>query len=86
MANRRRTAPGNASGPHSALNLRLALAIFGVASMVILTALFVWLRYPGLAVLTAVGAMVAVVNAIVVQRRRAARSRREPGEKHSLFE
>jgi hypothetical protein len=72
--------------PHSALNLRLALAIFGLIFFGgLAAALFgVGLPVPGwISVIIAVG---AVVNIIVVQRRRLQRERREPGQHDSLFE
>jgi uncharacterized membrane protein YqjE len=72
--------------PYSALNLRLALALFGVVSMVGLTVAFIWFDRRGFAIVTAVIAVIAAVNVAVVQRRRVQRRRREHGAKHSLFE
>jgi hypothetical protein len=72
--------------PYSALNLRLALAIFGLVFFAGLTAALFWLHQATLAVFSAAIALIAVVNIIVVQRRRSQRAKREPGAHHSLFE
>ena len=81
-----RGARGTVGHPYSALNLRLALAIFG---LVLCTALAVLLWRADLvvgAVILAVLALTAAVDIVVVQRRRRARRREEPGRGHSLFE
>ncbi len=83
---RRHLARGTVGHPYSALNLRLALAVFGLVSMAALTVVLIWLGYPGFAIATGAIAAVAAVNAVVVQRRRVQRRRREHGVKHSLFE
>jgi Family of unknown function (DUF6343) len=90
MANRWRRQEGTVEHPYSALNLRLVLAGFGAVTMIALTVVLVLLRHRGFALVTAVIAVVAVVNVAVVQRRRLERRRRELGRgesaKHSLFE
>jgi Flp pilus assembly protein TadB len=77
---------GTVGHPYSALNLRLALAIFGLVSCTALAVGLAWAGYPVLAVIAAAIAVTAVVDLIVVQRRRIQRRRREPGTHHSLFE
>jgi hypothetical protein len=71
---------------HSALNLRLALALFGfaVAGGAAVAAFVLGRALPGV-VLAAV-AVVALGNAGWVQHRRRQRSRAEHGKRHSLFE
>jgi hypothetical protein len=81
-----RGARGTVGHPYSALNLRLALAVFG---LVVCTALAVLMWRADLAVgavILAALALVALVDIVVVQRRRRARRREEPGRGHSLFE
>lgn len=77
---------GTVGHPYSALNLRLALALFGLVSC---TALAGLMFNAGLAaggwILTAL-AVVALVDVAVIARRRALRRQRRPGRKHSLFE
>lgn len=77
---------GTVDEPYSPLNLRLILAVFGfVVSTVLSIALFrVGWTVP--AWLLAAWALVAVVDAVVVQLRRRARARTEAGRDHSLFE
>lgn len=72
---------------YSALNLRLALALFGLVTSLIFGVL-VWIAgYPVPAVILFILAAVAAVDLIVIQRRRMARHREEPpGSRHSLFE
>jgi Flp pilus assembly protein TadB len=77
---------GTVGHPYSALNLRLALAVFGLVSCTALAVGLAWAGYPVLAVLAAAIALTAVVDLIVVQRRRIQRHRQEPGAHHSLFE
>jgi len=77
---------GSFDHPHSALNLRLALAAFGFVAC---AALAVWLFWAGLRIAglaAAVVAAVALANAAVVQTRRVRRRRAEPDAHHSLFE
>ncbi|MGB8650598.1 MAG: DUF6343 family protein [Mycobacteriales bacterium] len=73
------TEPGSA---RSALNLRAALAVFG---LVVCTALGIVALVLGNALVAGVlfaGAVVAVVDLVVIGRRRG----REPGEHTTLFE
>ncbi|AVT40468.1 DUF6343 family protein [Plantactinospora sp. BB1] len=82
-----RRAKGTVGHPYSALNLRLALAAFGLVICVVLGVLALRADLLVLAVLLGILAVVAVVDLVVIQRRRAARRREEPpGTKHSLFE
>ncbi|MGR6318465.1 DUF6343 family protein [Micromonospora soli] len=71
---------------YSALNLRLTLAIFGLVTMTVFAVLAFWAGIAWLGVVCAVLAVVAVVDLVVIQRRRAARHQEEPGVRHSLFE
>jgi uncharacterized membrane protein YqjE len=90
MGNRWRRQEGTVEHPYSALNLRLVLASFGLVTMIALTLVLMWLGNRGFALVTAVIAVVAVINVVVVQRRRQQRRQleRSHGEevKHSLFE
>jgi hypothetical protein len=86
MRSQRRRARGTVGHPYSALNLRLALAIFGLVSCAALAAVSWQVGVRVLAVILAVLAVVAAVDIVVIQRRRAARRREEPGVKRSLFE
>jgi uncharacterized membrane protein YfcA len=73
--------------PYSALNLRLVLAAFGLVICVVLGVLAARADQRVLAAVLGVFALVAVVDLVVVQRRRVARRREEPsGTRHSLFE
>ncbi len=77
---------GTVEEPYSPLNLRLALAAFG---LVVCTVLSVLLFRAGWTVpgwLLAAWAVAAVIDIVVVQLRRRARSRAEAGRDHSLFE
>jgi hypothetical protein len=77
---------GTVGHPYSALNLRLVLAMIGLVVSLGL-AVLAWLAdIRWVAIVLAVIALSAVVDIVVVQRRRAARHREEPGESHSLFE
>ncbi|MCW3839642.1 DUF6343 family protein [Micromonospora yasonensis] len=71
---------------YSALNLRLVLATFGLVTMTLFAVVAFWVHLVWLGVVCAVLALVAVVDLVVIQRRRAARRREEPGVRHSLFE
>ncbi|MEU5938126.1 DUF6343 family protein [Micromonospora sp. NPDC047548] len=81
-----RRARGTVGHAYSALNLRLALAVFGLISMTVFAVLAFLADVIWLGVACAVFAAVAVVDLAVIQRRRAARHREEPGARHSLFE
>jgi len=77
---------GTVDQPYSALNLRLVLAAFGFVVCTVL-AVLLWRRgWTVPAWLLAAWAVVAVIDMIVVQLRRRARSRAEAGRHHSLFE
>ncbi|MCP3781995.1 DUF6343 family protein [Micromonospora sp. A3M-1-15] len=71
---------------YSALNLRLVLALFGLVTMTVFAVLAFAADVAWLGVVCAIFAVVAVVDLVVIQRRRAARHREEPGARHSLFE
>ncbi|BCJ57400.1 DUF6343 family protein [Micromonospora endophytica] len=81
-----RRARGTVGHANSALNLRLALASFGLVSMTVFAVLAFRADVIWLGVACVVLAVVAVVDLAVIQRRRAARRREEPGVRHSLFE
>lgn len=82
-----RGAKGTVGRPYSALNLRLVLAAFGLVICVVLGVLAARADQRVLAAVLGVFALVAVVDLVVVQRRRVARRREEPsGTRHSLFE
>ncbi|SCG71126.1 DUF6343 family protein [Micromonospora humi] len=81
-----RRARGTVGHANSALNLRLALALFGLVVMTVLAAFAFAADLAWLGVVCAILAVVAVVDLVVIQRRRAARRREEPGVRHSLFE
>ncbi|BBH70588.1 hypothetical protein ACTI_72730 [Actinoplanes sp. OR16] len=77
---------GTVEEPYSPLNLRLALAAFG---LVVCTVLSILLFRAGWTVpgwLLAAWAVVAAIDIVVVQLRRRARKRAEGGRDHSLFE
>jgi uncharacterized membrane protein YqjE len=81
---------GTLKHPYSALNLRLALACFGLVSFTALTVVLAVFDNRGWAIAAGVIAVLAAVNVAVVARRRQARKRRERAQgrdvKHSLFE
>jgi membrane protein implicated in regulation of membrane protease activity len=82
-----RGARGTVGHAYSALNLRLVLALFGLVTSVVFGVLAAMAGYPVPAVILFVLAAVAVVDLVVIQRRRVARHREEaPGRRHSLFE
>ncbi|MFF3866491.1 DUF6343 family protein [Micromonospora sp. NPDC001898] len=81
-----RRARGTVGHAYSALNLRLALAGFGLVTMAVFAVLAFRADLVWLGVVCAVFAVVAVVDLVVIQRRRAARRREQPGARHSLFE
>jgi hypothetical protein len=80
-----RGARGTVEHPYSALNLRLVLAGFGLASCAVLAGLAFSLGYPVVGVIAMVFAVVAIIDLIVIQRRRQ-RRRRVDAQDHSLFE
>lgn len=77
---------GTVERPYSALNLRLALALFGLVVFGAGALLLARTASPAMAVASGAVALVALVNAIVVQRRRIQRRRRSPTTHYSLFE
>ncbi|MEV6810956.1 DUF6343 family protein [Micromonospora sp. NPDC051296] len=81
-----RRARGTVGHAYSALNLRLVLASFGLVIMTVFAVLAFRAALVWLGVVCVVFAVVAVVDLAVIQRRRAARRREEPGVRHSLFE
>jgi membrane protein YdbS with pleckstrin-like domain len=78
---------GTSDRPYSALNLRLVLALFGLAAAIV-AGVFFW--QAGLPVWTVVAAGVlavtTLVNLFVVIARRRARHRQDPSQTHSIFE
>jgi hypothetical protein len=78
-------ARGTVGHPYSALNLRLALAGFGLVSCVVLAGLLLWIGYPVPAVIVGLFAVAALVDVVVIQLRRRQRRRVDPRH-HSLFE
>jgi len=64
----------------------LAFALFGLVAFGALTWLAVWADLTVVAVVLGIIALTALVDLVVVQRRRRARRRAEPGVHHSLFE
>jgi membrane protein implicated in regulation of membrane protease activity len=82
-----RGARGTVGHAYSALNLRLVLALFGLVFSVVFGVFVLIAGYPVPAVILFVLAAVAVVDLVVIQRRRVARHREEPpGTRHSVFE
>ncbi|WP_433089959.1 hypothetical protein ACQP1P_10645 [Dactylosporangium sp. CA-052675] len=80
-----RGARGTFGHPYSALNLRLALAVFGLLTCAVLGALALAAGLTWLGVILLVLAASALVDAVVVELRRRARVR-EGGGRGSLFE
>ncbi|GIF76542.1 DUF6343 family protein [Asanoa siamensis] len=81
-----RRARGTVGHPYSALNLRLVLATFGLVVFAVLTWLAAAADLLPLAVICGLVVLTAAVDIVVIQRRRRARHRAEPGVHHSLFE
>jgi hypothetical protein len=80
-----RRARGTVGHPYSALNLRLALATFGLVVCAVLAGLMFAGRYWVAGAILAVLAAIALVDLVVIQLRRRARRRTDPTD-HSLFE
>jgi hypothetical protein len=76
---------GTVGRPFSALNLRLALASFGLVGWAILAAVLFGFDLIVAAFISAGIALAAAVDLVVIQLRRRQR-RREDDEHHSLFE
>jgi hypothetical protein len=72
--------------PQSALNLRLALTIFGLVFTAVLVFIAIYFHNFALAVVAVVLAVVTIVDLVVILIRRRRRHRREPGVHHSMFE
>ena len=77
---------GTVGHAYSPLNLRLLLASFGLVTSAVLAFLCWRADLTALAVLLTVLAVVAAVDLVVIQLRRAARRRERPGARHSWFE
>jgi hypothetical protein len=76
---------GTVGQPYSALNLRLALAAFGLLTSVLFAVLLLRAGVDVLGWLFVVLAVIAAVDLVVIQLRR--RARRRAGDAgHSLFE
>jgi hypothetical protein len=76
---------GTVGHPYSALNLRLLLAVFGAVVCVVVGVLLIRAGWPAPGSALLALAVVATVDAAVVQLRRRARRRSEGGGR-SLFE
>lgn len=81
-----RRSRGTVGHPYSALNLRLALAVFGVLFFGVLAGLLFRADLTALAWAAVVLALIGLVDAAVVQHRRSVRRRGDPEEHTSLFE
>lgn len=81
-----RGARGTIGQPYSALNLRLLFAVFGLVATTVLGVLAARADLVTPAVILFALAVVAAVDIVIVQLRRAARRRENPGRRYSLFE
>jgi hypothetical protein len=72
--------------PQSALNLRLALNVFGLAFTGVLIFLAVYFHNRALAVVGVIILVITIVDLVVILIRKRRRHRREPDAKHSMFE
>jgi membrane protein implicated in regulation of membrane protease activity len=81
-----RGARGTVGHPNSALNLRLALALFGLVFLGVLAVLLFAAGYAALGWIATALAAVAAVDAVIVQRRRMVRRHEDPQRHDSLFE
>jgi uncharacterized membrane protein YqjE len=63
-------ARGTVGHPYSALSLRLVLAVFGFVSCAVMAGVLLWWGYRLFAVVLGVFAVVALVDIVIVQRRR----------------
>ncbi|GLY06259.1 MULTISPECIES: hypothetical protein [Actinoplanes] len=77
---------GTVEEPYSPLNLRLALASFGLVVCAVLAVLLLRAGWTLPGWLLVGWAVVAAVDIVVIQLRRRARARAEGGRDHSLFE
>lgn len=72
--------------PQSALNLRLALNLFGMVFIAVLLFLAIFFHNRALAVFGVILLVITVVDLVVILIRRRRRHKREPETKHSMFE
>jgi len=72
--------------PQSALNLRLALNLFGMVFIVLLIFLGVYFHNQALSVVGVILLVITIVDLVVILIRKRRRHRREPETKHSMFE
>jgi membrane protein YdbS with pleckstrin-like domain len=72
--------------PQSALNLRLALNLFGLVFVALLIFLAVYFHNRALAVFGVILLVITIVDLVIILVRRHRRHKREPGTKHSIFE
>lgn len=78
--------PAPTQQPQSALNLRLALTLFGLAFTVLLVVLAIYYRNLALGAFAMILGAITIIDLVVIQVRRKQRREREPGVKHSIFE
>ena len=76
---------GTYDEPYSPLNLRLALAVFGLVACSAAAVVVIRLGFPLVGGMLVVFAVIAVIDIVVVQLRRRARRRTDP-KNHSMFE
>lgn len=77
---------GTVGHPYSALNLRLALASFGLAVGAILAVVLGLIGQRVFAVIMMAVAVTAAVDLVILIRRRGRRRRQDPDRRYSLFE
>lgn len=70
----------------SALNLRLALNLFGMVFIALLIFLAIFFHNRALAVFGVIVLVITIVDLVVILIRRHRRHKREPETKHSMFE
>jgi hypothetical protein len=80
-----RRSRGTVGHPYSALNLRLALASFGLVLCAGLAVVLFWRHLPIPGAFLVLLAITALVDIVVIQLRRRARRRADPGQ-HTFFE
>lgn len=72
--------------PQSALNLRLLLALFGLAFTIVLILVGFYFHNRALVVFGVILTVITIVDLVVILVRKRRRRRREPGVRHSMFE
>lgn len=77
---------GQQDKAQSALNLRLALNLFGMVFIAVLIFLGLYFHNRALAVFGVILLVITVVDLVVILIRRHRRHKREPETKHSIFE